>query len=341
MNNWTLLGVKNLTNSPTEFKAVGPTQVKVKITHLLISNFDALVYSGEIKAAYPKILGRFAIGIVTEVGEKCYGIVKGARVYLESTRACGKCYSCLSGKRDICENIQLAGKDYDGFLRDFAVLEYTDVAVLPESVEDILALCIGTVGIAENIYDKLNLSAGQKVAVVGADFTGNIIAQVLQYHKIIPIIIDNTPGNLQKAKDSGLFYAFPADEELDEKVKNVTSGNMCDAAVYSSASRLPLSLPTRLVRKGKQLVLTGSTTMHAQLDAEEIIEKSLNVSGVMNEFNYTDTAINMLIHGAINIDSFDKEVLSQFNPVNILKERCDAITSSNKGKMTVLQLIFK
>lgn len=341
MNNWSLLGANNLTNNPTEYKAVGPTQVKVKVTHMLISNFDALVYSGEIKAEYPRTLGRFATGIVTEVGEKCYGIEKGARVYLESNRNCGKCYSCLSGKRSECENIQVAGKDYDGFLRDFVVLEYTDVAVLPESVDNVLALCIGTVGIAENIYNKLDLTAGQKVAVIGADFTGNIIAQVLQYHKIIPIIIDNNPGNLQKAKDAGLFYSFPSDEELEDKIKSVTSGNMCDAAVYSSASRLPLSLPTRLIGKCKQLVLTGFTSMHAQLEASEVIERNLNVSGVMYEYNYTDTAINMLIHGAINIESFDKEILTKFDPVSIFKERCETIASANRGKMTVLQLIFK
>lgn len=341
MNNWTLLGVKNLKNNTTGHLDVGPTQVKVKITHLLISNFDTLVYGGDYKAEYPKTLGRFATGIVTEVGEKCYGITKGERVYLESTRSCGKCYSCLSGKRDKCENIQIAGKDYDGFLRDFAVLEYTDVAVLPESVDNVLALCIGTVGIAENIYNKLNLSAGQKVAVIGADFMGNIIAQVLQYHKIIPIIIDNNPNNLQRAKDSGLFYAFPSDEELDEKVRGVTSGNMCDAAVYSSASRLPLSLPTRLISKCKQLVLTGFTSTHNQLDATEIIEKSIDVSGVMYEYNYTDTVINMLVHGAINIDGFEKEILTKFDPVSIFKERYESILSSNRGKMTILQLIFE
>ena len=81
-----------------------------------------------------------------------------------NTSSCGMCYNCKSGKRDNCDEIQIAGRDFDGFLRDFVVCEYTDVSPLPDSVDNLQALCIEMVGIAENIYDKLNLSAGQRVA---------------------------------------------------------------------------------------------------------------------------------------------------------------------------------
>ena len=80
MDNWILKGVRNLVKEDMVTTPVSPTQVKVKVTHLLISNFDALLYSGDVAAEYPKTIGRFAVGIVTEVGEKCYGVEKGARV---------------------------------------------------------------------------------------------------------------------------------------------------------------------------------------------------------------------------------------------------------------------
>ena len=244
-----LKGVRNLINESGETKEISPTQVKVKVTHLLISNFDALVFNGDIAVDYPKTIGRFAVGLVTEVGEKCYGIKKGERVYLESAKSCGACYNCKSGKRDRCDDIQIAGRDYDGFLRDFVVCEYSEVSPLPDAVDNLQALCIEMVGIAENIYDKLNLSAGQRVAVIGSDVLGNIIAQVLQYHKVIPIVIDNSPGNLEKAKKCGIYYAFPADDDIIGNVMDATSGDLCDAAIYSASSRLPISLPSRLVGK--------------------------------------------------------------------------------------------
>ncbi len=335
-----LKGVRNLINESGETKEISPTQVKVKVTHLLISNFDALVFNGDIAVDYPKTIGRFAVGLVTEVGEKCYGIKKGERVYLESAKSCGACYNCKSGKRDRCDDIQIAGRDYDGFLRDFVVCEYSEVSPLPDAVDNLQALCIEMVGIAENIYDKLNLSAGQRVAVIGSDVLGNIIAQVLQYHKVIPIVIDNSPGNLEKAKKCGIYYAFPADDDIIGNVMDATSGDLCDAAIYSASSRLPISLPSRLVGKKKSLILSGFTSLHSAVDARDILEKDLTVFGVTSAANYTDSVINMLLHGAVNIDLFDKEIINQFDPVSVLTERCENAATANKGKLTVLKMIF-
>ena len=179
MDSWILKGVKNLVNEPQSVNITSPTQVKVKVTHMLLTEFDQLLYEGVIPAEYPTIPGRAAIGIVTEAGSACYGVEKGMRVYLEPTRACGECIACKSGKVKECTSFISAGKDFDGFMRDFVVCEYNEVAPLPDSVDDIQALCIEHVGIAENIYDQLNLSVGQRVAVVGADSEGIILAQVL------------------------------------------------------------------------------------------------------------------------------------------------------------------
>ncbi len=340
MENWILTSVENLVKEETVSAPVEAGQVKVKVTHLLISDFDAMLFSGGVPAEYPKTIGRFAVGMITEVGEDCYGLEKGARVYLKSTRSCGKCLACKSGKSDNCEEIKIAGKDFDGFLRDFVVCNYNDVAVLPDAVDNLHALCIETAGIAENIYDKLNLSAGQRVAVVGSDFTGNIIAQVLQYHKVIPILIDNNPGNLEKAKKCGIYYSFPADDDLVSNVMDATSGEMCAAAIYSSASKLPISLPPRLVGKKKTVVLTGIPSQLTTLKARDILDKDLTYFSVSDAYGYSDAVINMLLHGAVNLDYFDKEVISEYDPVAILKDRSESLSSSNRGKMTILKMIL-
>ncbi len=73
MESWILKGVKNLVNEPQAASNVAPTQVKIKVSHLLLTEFDELLFNGSIKVDYPKIPGRAAVGIVTEVGESCYG----------------------------------------------------------------------------------------------------------------------------------------------------------------------------------------------------------------------------------------------------------------------------
>ena len=340
MDNWVLKGVRNLVKEAGEAQEITSTQVKVKVSHLLISNFDTLVFNGDVPTQYPKTIGRFAIGKVTEVGADCYGIKKGDRVYLESALPCGECLNCKSGKPEDCNEIKLAGKDYDGFLRDFVVCEHNAVSLLPDAIDNVQATCIELIGIAENIYDRLNLTPGQRVAVVGGDTLGNIIAQVLQYHKIIPIVIDNNPTNLDRARRCGVYYAFPADDDALQNVEEATNGNLCDAAIYTTDSYLPVSLTARIVANQKSIVFSGFSTIRNSIAVKDVLEKDLHIYGVTNAAGYTDSVINMLLHGAVNFDHFDKQILDQFDPVQLFTEKCENILTPGKGKLTILKMIF-
>ena len=317
---------------------VGATQVKVKVSHVLVTNYDALCYGGANKVSYPKTVGRVAIGIVTDMGENCYGVAKGSRVYLSAVRPCGKCYVCKSGNRGECPSPLVAAQDFDGFMRDFVVCEYTDVSVIPDSVNDFLALCIEHVALAENIYDKLNLTTGSRVAIVGGGFFGSVLAQIALYHKLVPIVIDNNPQNVERLQKSGVFFTFPADDTLDTNIRNATSGNFCDAAVYTSGCKLTPSVPASVLARKKDLVLGGFSTVNFLMDTAPIFEKNLRVYSVSDGFGYTESAINMLVHGALDLSHFEKEMLTDFDPVQLLSDRAEK--APQDGKMLVLKLIL-
>lgn len=338
MENWVLKGVRRLVNEPSNSEITSPTQVKIKITHCMLTDFDEVLYNGGFDVSYPKTIGRAAVGLVTETGENCYGVEKGMRVYLEPVRPCGDCLACRSGRPKDCSRTLSAGKDFNGFLRDFVVCDYSEVSILPDSVGEIEALCIESIGIAENIYSKLNLTAGQRVAVVDAGFSGNIIAQVLQYHKIIPIVIDNNAANLENAKKSGIYFAFSGDDELDEALKSATGGNLCDAAVYCATSRLPLALTTRLVANDKTVVLCCRSRMDANISASAVLNKNLRIFGVSQAYGFTDSVINMLTHNAVDVERFAKEILTDYNPAALLEARIAA--NPDKDKLTVLKMVL-
>lgn len=340
MDNWILKGPRNLVNQPASVNITSPTQIKVKISHLLLTDYDVMLYNGMAETAYPRILGRAAVGIVTDAGEKCYGIEKGTRVYLEPSRACGECLPCKNGKSKDCKEVKSAGRDFDGFMRDFVVCEYNEVSPLPAAVDDFHALCIETIGVAQHIYDKLNLTAGQKVAIIGSGFNGNIMAQVLLYHKVIPIVIDNTPTNLEKARKCGIYYAFAADDDMEQNVKSATAGNMCDAVIYCTSSRMPFSLAPRIVADGKSIVLSVLSPNNPALDVASVIDKNLTVFGVNNSYGYTDSVVNMLMHNAINIDFMEREVLTDYNLTELLGNDTLLVNSARQGRMVVLKMII-
>ncbi len=329
-----------LVNEQGPASLIQPTQIKVKVSYLLITDFDALLYSGVVKAKYPKTIGHAAVGVITEVGSEVLSLTKGMRVYLEPFRPCGSCLACRSGKEKNCSAPIAAGRDYDGFLRDFVVCDPADVEPLPESIEDAQALCIEAVGIAEAIFDKLQLRPGAKVAVIGMGFYGNIIAQTLMYHKVLPLAIDNNEENLKRAEKTGIFYTFRADDDLTSNIRSATSGNLCDAVIYCSSSRLPLSLAVRISASGKTVVLTSPSTFNSTMDTHEIMEKHLTLCGISSSYRYSDTAINMIMHGAINVDFFEKKILKEYDPIALLKEKCEAPSQTVANKLVILKMII-
>ena len=339
MDNWVLRGANTLVKEKQQELPLGEGEVKVKVTYVLASNFDAVLYSGDSAARYPKTIGRFAVGRVTEAGKNCYGVERNTRVLLKPTRPCGKCLSCKTGKEDECSSPAVAGRDFDGFLRDFVVCKYTDVAPLPDSVNDTEALCTEAVAIAERIYDGLDLPAGSRVAVIGGSFAGNILAQVLQYHKLVPIVIDENRDALEKARACGIYYCFAADEDLAENLNEATSGQLCDAAVYTTCSKLDPALTMRVLAEGKCAVLAGFAPISFNIPARQLCDKNARLITVMSGYDYTDTAINLLVHDAVNIDVFEKEILSEFDPAAVYREMSEP-NAAPANKMTIFKLIL-
>lgn len=338
MDKWILVGQSKLERQEQERLTVGATQVKVRVTHVMLSNYDALCYTGEQKVNYPVTIGRAAVGVITELGDHCFGLNVGSRVYLNAVRPCGGCYNCKSGDRADCTSPKVALKDFDGFLRDFVVCDYTDVTLLPDVVDDMHALCIEWVALAENIFDRLNLTTGSRVALIGVSFFGTILAQVAFYHKLVPIAIDNYPQNIDRMKRSGVFFSFAADENLLENINKATSGSLCDAAIYTSDCKLPASVPARVLARNKDVVLGGVSPVNFSLDAGPLFDKNLRIYSVSDGFGYTETAVNMIMHGAIDLTNFEKDTLNEFDLDALLTER--AANVSRNSKMTVLKLVL-
>ena len=207
MKIWQLTYPHNLQHVTSPDLKRSEDTVKVKITKALLTESDVAVYSGGIKVKAPFIPGRFAIGQVTEAEEDSF-IRKGERVYLAGTT------------EDECapDGLRVAGETADGFYRDFVLAGVDDVYPLPSSVSDEAAFLIDAIALAEHMVDEMHVDIGQHVLVIGGGLYGNILCQILIYHRAVPILADNNPERLARAKRSGIYYTFPNDDTLKEKV---------------------------------------------------------------------------------------------------------------------------
>lgn len=294
MKVWQLAYPHNLQHVTTPDLKRTENTVKVKITKALLSEADVAVYSGAVKVRSPFIPGRFAIGQVTEAEQDSF-IRKGERVYLAGIT------------EDECapDGLKIAGETADGFYRDFVLAGVDDVYPLPASVSDEAAFLIDAIALAEHVVDEMHVEAGQHILVIGGGLYGNILAQILIYHRAVPILADNNPERLARAKRSGIYYTFPNDEALKSKVLEVTGGKFADGAVYLAFSnRCEPSLMFPLVKRDAFVAYCSLTSKPLHVNLEYAIKNNVTVKGITESREFVSTAINLLANKAVNFSEF-------------------------------------
>ncbi len=294
MKVWQLAYPHNLQHVTTPDLKRTENTVKVKITKALLSEADVAVYSGAVKVRSPFIPGRFAIGQVTEAEQDSF-IRKGERVYLAGIT------------EDECapDGLKIAGETADGFYRDFVLAGVDDVYPLPASVSDEAAFLIDAIALAEHVVDEMHVEAGQHILVIGGGLYGNILAQILIYHRAVPILADNNPERLARAKRSGIYYTFPNDEALKSKVLEVTGGKFADGAVYLAFSnRCEPSLMFPLVKRDAYVAYCSLTSKPLHVNLEYAIKNNVTVKGITESREFVSTAINLLANKAVNFSEF-------------------------------------
>ena len=294
MKVWQLNSPNNLQRADAPDLELTEDKVKVKITKALLSEADVAVYSGATRVKYPVVPGRFAIGQVTEAAEDSY-MKKGDRVYLAGVT------------EDECtlDGLRFAGETANGFYRDFVAAGADEAYVLPASVSDEAAFLIDAVAMAERVVDEMHVSVGQHILVVGGGLYGNVLCQILIYHRAVPILADNNAERLARAKKSGIYYTYPNDDTLKEHILQVTGGKLADAAVYLAFSnKSEPSTVFSLVAREAYVAYCAMTGKPLAVNLENALKNNVTVKGITESREFVSTAINILANKAVNFSEF-------------------------------------
>ncbi len=294
MKVWQLTYPHNLQHVTAPDLKLSENTVKVKITKALLTESDVAVYSGAVKVKAPFIPGRFAIGQITETANGSF-VQKSERVYLAGTT------------EDECapDGLRIAGETADGFYRDFVLAGVNDVYPLPKSVTDEAAFLIDAIAQAEHVIDEMHVEVGQHILVIGGGLYGNILCQILIYHRAVPILADNNAERLARAKRSGIYYTFPNDDTLKSKLLEVTGGKLADGAVYLAlANRCEPSVMFPLVKRGAYVAYCSMTNKPLHVNLEYALKNNVTVKGITESREFVSTAINLLANKAVTFSEF-------------------------------------
>ena len=332
MKIWQLASPKNLQRSTSADLKISEKTAKVKVTKALLSEADVASYAGTLKTKYPLILGRYALGQVTEAGEASF-MKKGDRVYLAH-----------SFEDELSpDGIQTAGQTVDGYYRDFVVVDENQAYVLPPSVSDEAAFLIDAVALAERVVEEMDLKIGQHILVLGGGLYGNVLCQILIYHRIVPILVDNNQERLSRAKKCGIYYTLPFDETLKDNIMKVTGGKFADGAIYLAFNnRIEPSSVFNFLARDTTAIFCSLVEKPLTVNLENALKNNVTVKGVTECREYVSSAINILANKAVIFSEFPYFSYPEEALPEKMKEFSEILASNGQlpEQLDVLRFVF-
>ncbi len=303
-------GKLELVETPSEHPGYG--KVKIKVEKTTISLPDLQAYMGKTKLKYPITLGRNCVGMIIEVGEGVSEFKRGDKVYVCSKKFCGQCSACKSGHHYLCDNFITYGYDTDGFMRDFAIIDAGDCAIIPERLSSTEAVFLDNLSLANQVVTALKLSKGEYVAISGSGLLGLILAEVSLYSQAIPILVDTDKKTLALAERLGIYYTI--NSEIDNpktKVFHITGGKMAKHSVVITSGNMDIKQSLSFAGVGSRVAIVERPGMACKQSCPvDIIQNNLlSIFGVNGGKNIS-VAINMLTNKAIDLSALTEKTIS-------------------------------
>lgn len=231
-------------------KIQAPDDAVIKITHSAICGTDLHMVRGTMAGMKPgTILGHEAVGIVEEVGDRVRNLVRGDRVVVPSTIACGACSYCRAGYHAQCDRANphgaLAGTaffggpeatgPFDGLQAEYARIPFANSGLvkLPEEVSDEAALMVSDI-VPTGYFGAhmAEIRPGKSVAVLGCGPVGIfaiVSSQLMGAGRVFAV--DNRPSRLDMARTLGAEVVNFDAEDPVETLRELTGGIGVDRVI--------------------------------------------------------------------------------------------------------------
>lgn len=216
----------------------------------------------------PRVFGHETAGVIVRVGEHIESFRPGDRVALHHHVPCRRCHACehrafaqcaLYRQTGITAGFEPSGGGYAEYVRVLPIC-LPGVVRIPDGVSLEEGAMLEPVNTVLKAVRMLPVRPNDVVLVAGQGPIGLLFTRLLTLNGQRVIATDVLPGRLEAAKRFGAWQACQAhDLERRFKLREITPGDGCDAAVVTVPSDNVFYQAQEAVRNGGTVLLFAHT----------------------------------------------------------------------------------
>ena len=295
-----------------------PSEALVRVVKSGICNTDLEIVRGY--AGFEGTLGHEFVGVVQTAAGRPDLI--GKRVVGEINAGCGECAHCIAGDPRHCPDRTVLGiVGRDGAHAEFLQLPASNLLEVPDSVTDEQAVFTEPLAAAYGITERVEISPGTRVAVIGDGKLGLLCAMSLVLKSRSVTLVGKHQNKLAIAGRAGV-------ETILLAAVNPSMQHRFDIVVEASGSESGLSTALDLVRPRGKVVLKSTFHGTPTWPASRIVVDEITIVG--SRCGRFAPALDLLETGAVNVE----DLISHEMPLSKGVEAMDE--AGRKGNLKVL-----
>jgi threonine dehydrogenase-like Zn-dependent dehydrogenase len=157
------------------------------------------------------------------------------------------------GVTGLSEGDRVAGLSFRAYA-DYDLARAQDLVRLPDELGPFPGEALGC---AVNVIKRSGIHDGDTVAVVGAGFLGCLIVQLAAAAGARVLAVSRRTSALRAASAVGAEETIGLDEPVDQRVEELTGGELCDVVVEAAGVQRTLDVAGPLTRTRGRLVIAG------------------------------------------------------------------------------------
>ena len=287
---------------------IRPDEILVKIRATGICGTDLLLYDwtyrGRRPVMAPITLGHEGAGEVVEVGDQVKDLKVGDRVGLEALLGCGHCYYCGQGYYHLCPDWAHLGISFDGTFAEYVAYPARGAHKLPDEVSYEEAAFLEPISIVAHAMEKVSVSIGDTVAVVGPGPLGLYALQAARAAGAGKVIVLGAKGDESRLEVAGSLGAdavigFDSGDAV-AATRDLTDGLGPDVVFEASGKPEGVAAAVAMARGMGQVALMGFAN-EAVIDPLSVVRRDLTICGAVGSIpRHFNRAIRWLRSGKVS-----------------------------------------